>query len=148
MGSFEEHTLPLTRSLAATTAAPGEARRAAAGAVRAFGEQLVDDVRLVVSELVSNIVAHSGIPVGSSIELRVIRGPTVVRVELQYAGTRFTPAAVPAAVTAEAGRGLYIVDRVTDRWGIDPTDGLVAWAEWDVAAPVASARNMGMPRSG
>jgi anti-sigma regulatory factor (Ser/Thr protein kinase) len=148
MGSFEEQTLPLTRSLAATTAAPGEARRAAAGAVRAFEEQLVDDVRLVVSELVSNIVVHSGIPAGSSIEMRVMRGPTVLRVELHYAGRTFTPSAVPAAVTAEAGRGLYIVDRVTDRWGIDPKEGLVAWAEWDVAARENPARDAGMPRSG
>jgi anti-sigma regulatory factor (Ser/Thr protein kinase) len=34
----------------------------------------------------------------------------------------------------ESGRGLFIVDALADRWGVENSAGTCVWAEVDVAA--------------
>jgi len=113
-------------------------------AVSALGQELVprlmDDARLVVTELVTNVVRHSGLRDGQIIELRGFMRRDLLRLELHYRAPPFVPAVRRPDFHREAGRGLFIVDRLTSRWGVRPNDGAVAWAEWDLA-PAENGRS-------
>ena len=96
-------------------------------------EQL-DDVILATSEVVTNAILHGQGPV----RLRAWMGTTAVRVEVSDAGQRHPQSATGIGNDEEAGRGLFIVDIVTTRWGAMPTipgPGKTVWFEIDVAAP-------------
>jgi len=88
---------------------------------------LIDDARVVVTELVSNVVRHAG---------------TEVCVELELLGDRVRIAVVDHAdgevvlrtVDPRAdlgGRGLHLVEELSERWGVDRHPGeKCVWAEW------------------
>lgn len=83
--------------------------------------------RLAVSELVTNAVEHSA---GSRIQVRVRVTRRTMRVEVSDAGTRpFSPSGSPGE--SVRGRGLLLVDALTDRSGIDRRPNTVAWFEID-----------------
>jgi GAF domain-containing protein/anti-sigma regulatory factor (Ser/Thr protein kinase) len=87
---------------------------------------LVPDVELAVTELVTNALLHAGAPV--LLRLRPILDG--VRVEVQDSSA---VAPVRAQVSSEAmtGRGLALVDALAPRWGVDrvPGGGKVVWCE-------------------
>jgi serine/threonine-protein kinase RsbW len=96
---------------------------------------LVDRVKLVVSELVTNAVRHSGMSQGDIIELRLLPSPDVVRLEVRDSGRGLTVEADRGASLSElkeSGLGLYVVSHVADRWGADSTNGATVWAEFDI----------------
>ena len=84
-----------------------------------------ESVRLAVSELATNAVLHARSP----FVVRVSRDHTTVRVEV------FDRSPAPAARRdypsgAVTGRGLTIVERVTDDWGVTRDhDGKWVWFE-------------------
>ena len=101
-------------------------RRQVAADLRAAGagDDAVDDVALVVSELVGNAVRHGAAAAGAGdVVLRVrARDGRVLRVEVDDAGD--LPAVPPApAPTAESGRGLLLVDQLASRWGAQSIPG-------------------------
>ena len=97
----------------------GAARRAAARALtRAGRDDVVDEVALLVSELVTNAILH----VGSPIELEVAADPRGVRVEVRDSSP-LAPVAHAYDDDATTGRGIGLVDLVADRWGVDPRPG-------------------------
>ncbi|WP_405899295.1 ATP-binding protein [Streptomyces sp. NBC_00727] len=82
---------------------------------------LVDDARLCVSEVVSNAHRHTG-----SARIRV--DVTVNRRQVMVYVTDDEPDRLPkpgAAPHAESGRGLLIVESLTDRWGTTTRGGRV-----------------------
>jgi anti-sigma regulatory factor (Ser/Thr protein kinase)/PAS domain-containing protein len=85
-------------------------------------ETVIADVRLLVSELASNAVRHAG---GDAYRLELDLDPHRLRVELADSGPG--PVAGASARTRDAlpegGYGLGIVDRLSDRWGIERTAG-------------------------
>jgi anti-sigma regulatory factor (Ser/Thr protein kinase) len=93
-------------------------------------ESIAFDVRLLVSELVTNSVRHAQIGPEDSINLRVDIGAGAVRVEVADSGPGFDPP--PQEQTAEAAResgwGLFFVTQLADRWGVDRDEGRV-WFE-------------------
>ncbi|GAA2915086.1 ATP-binding protein [Streptomyces erythrogriseus] len=94
------------------------ARRLVRTALAAWGlEDQMDDASLVITELVSNAVDHGRLP---SIRVIVSR-PTANRVRL---GVVDRSKAVPMMRTDSngdqlRGRGLVLVDALTERWGTD-----------------------------
>jgi anti-sigma regulatory factor (Ser/Thr protein kinase) len=93
-------------------------------------ELLDEDVRLIVSELVSNACLHAGGP----IELVVTLKQAAVRVEVFDAGQGAPQPRSPHNSSRPGGHGLHIVGRLSSQWGVEPTDGGKAvWAE--VARP-------------
>ena len=89
---------------------------------------------LATSEVVTNAILHGRGPV----RLRAWKGPTAVRVEVSDAGQRNPQPATGIGNDEEAGRGLFILDMVTTRWGAlpkNPGPGKTVWFEVDVAAP-------------
>lgn len=89
---------------------------------------VAENAELLVSELVTNSVRHAGLPDEASIEFSVRASAEVLMVEVADAGLGFdhTKAVRPRAVPGRAepsGWGLFIVDRVADRWGAVQMDG-------------------------
>ena len=87
---------------------------------------LADDVALLVSELVTNSVRHAGARSGEPIGLHVAAWPRRVRVEVSDPGGGFAPREPRPRADGASGWGLYLVDRLADRWGA--ADGTV-WFE-------------------
>jgi anti-sigma regulatory factor (Ser/Thr protein kinase) len=88
-------------------------------------------LRLLVSELVTNSVRHV---TGSKqpVELAVRIGSRVIRVEVRDGGSGFEPGK-PEPRGAEGGFGLFLVERMASRWGVDTRDGTRVWFELDLA---------------
>jgi anti-sigma regulatory factor (Ser/Thr protein kinase) len=96
--------------------APASARRA----VDAFGATLdpavVPDVKLLVSELISNSVKYGG---EGMVQL-ILRSeaPHHVHVEVVDQGVGFVPTARARPKTEPGGWGLHMVEALTERWGV------------------------------
>lgn len=107
------------------TGACRRARDLAGDACRRWNlPNLAGPSRLVLSELVGNVVRHAGTPMEVSLTLR--------RPFLHIAVTDGSPKPVatgePGPLT-EGGRGLLLVRDLAQRWGTLPTgDGKVVWA--------------------
>ena len=122
-----------TRSirLDATTAAPARAR----GAVTRWGEQvgldeaLLRDLRLLVTELVTNAVRHGRRGPRDKIDLGVECGEERIRVSVRDDGGGFDDYLPIPSRDAVSGRGLYVVHRVASSWGIEPGRPFGIWCE-------------------
>jgi anti-sigma regulatory factor (Ser/Thr protein kinase) len=114
--------------LTANTSAPSEARHAIDELEADLGNAVAENVRLLASELVTNSIRHSGAPNDRPIEFALSASPEVVRIEVLDRGTWRTPGRDPDGTS---GWGLYLVDRLADRWGIEHGEGTRAWFEID-----------------
>jgi anti-sigma regulatory factor (Ser/Thr protein kinase) len=95
---------------------------------------VLPDLQLLVSELVTNSVTHADFDAGQRIELRVRVEPDRVRVEVQDPGPGFTPKPRGSDDPLDAGWGLYLVERIADRWGVVDGAPAVVWFEIGWAA--------------
>jgi anti-sigma regulatory factor (Ser/Thr protein kinase) len=93
--------------------------------------QTLDDLRLLVSELVTNSVRHAGLVQSQSIELKVKLLPETVRVEVNDQGSGFQPTPRTAQSDDRSGWGLYLVSRLADRWGVTSDGDTRVWFELD-----------------
>ena len=88
---------------------------------------MAENAELLVSELVTNSVRHAGLPEEASIEFSVRASAEVLMVEVADAGQGFDhPSPRPRVVGGVAepsGWGLFLVDRISDRWGAVQMDG-------------------------
>ena len=95
-----------------------------------IGQKRLDDLRLVVSELVTNSVRHAQLGAHDRITLRVDAGPDVIRVEIHDRGPGFEAVATPASMYQEGGWGLYLISQIAERWGVSSDgDGTTVWLE-------------------
>jgi signal transduction histidine kinase len=77
---------------------------------------VLEDTRLLVSELVSNAVRH-----GDGDQVRVVldvMGPTRVRCEVIDNGDGFLPIARRPDDPREGGWGLHLVEQLSQQWGV------------------------------
>ena len=114
--------------------APGEARGALRALNGSLDPELADDIRLLVSELVTNSLRHTG---SAEIELEVWRSEDVVRVAVSDHGAGFDLNGRPQPGDA-SGWGLFMVDRLADRWGVDSDGDTCVWFE--LTRPVSGGR--------
>lgn len=107
----------VTAELADAPASVAQARELVRCHAGDLATELLDDAELLVSELVSNAVRHGG----SLVRLRVGWDGETLTVSV-YDDGRGTPAMGTARVGPEtpSGRGLQMVDRLSDGWGVDP----------------------------
>jgi anti-sigma regulatory factor (Ser/Thr protein kinase) len=103
------------------------ARRLSLSVVRLWGlPQTADTVELLVSELVGNAVRHTG---ARTFGLRMQRRRGWIRVEVRDP-SRALPCLLPVRDLDISGRGLYLVDKLSDRWGVDLLPrGKTTWFE-------------------
>ncbi|MFH8222949.1 ATP-binding protein [Streptomyces sp. NPDC018057] len=108
--------------------AAGEARVMVATVLAVWRlPRLVADAELVASELVTNAVRHAR---GPDVGMTVTRtGHTKVRVAVTD-GSPLLPRLRGADLLAETGRGLRLVDGLSQDWGVTPcVRGKSVWAE-------------------
>ena len=86
------------------------------------------DVRLLVSELVTNSVQHAQVAAEDSIVLHVAINDEVVHVEVRDEGPGFEPPSEPPPEDADAGWGLFLVEQLADSWGVSD-GGKGVWFE-------------------
>jgi anti-sigma regulatory factor (Ser/Thr protein kinase) len=108
------------------------ARRALDGFDRHLDAGVFYDASLCVSELVTNAVIHSDIAPDGELELEVSFDAGVLRVSVSDTGAGFTPP--PPSLGDESGWGLFIVDRLSSRWGVERRGGTRVWFEIGVNA--------------
>jgi integral membrane sensor domain MASE1/anti-sigma regulatory factor (Ser/Thr protein kinase) len=92
---------------------------------------LLVNVRLLVSELVTNSIRHAHTPAWASIDLLATAFADRVRVEVGDHGPGFDPRPPDPDRDSPSGWGLYLVDQLADRWGVSRTDGNRVWFEID-----------------
>ncbi|ODA70022.1 Histidine kinase-, DNA gyrase B-, and HSP90-like ATPase [Streptomyces sp. AVP053U2] len=80
-----------------------------------LGAAITEDAVLLVSEFVGNAVRHTGARVFG---LRLRRRPRWIRVEVRDP-SRGLPCLMPVQELDISGRGLFLVDALADRWGVD-----------------------------
>lgn len=86
-------------------------------------EDQLGDVRLLVSELVTNALRHAELGPDDRIRLKVEVDAARVRVEVADPGKGFDAAAASPEPDPAQGWGLYLVATLADRWGVQPGDG-------------------------
>lgn len=87
---------------------------------------LTEHVVLLVSELVGNAVRHTG---ARTFGLRMARRRGRIRIEVRDP-SRGLPCLMPVGELDTSGRGLFLVDTLADRWGVDLLPyGKTTWFE-------------------
>ncbi|MEU3640914.1 ATP-binding protein [Streptomyces albogriseolus] len=105
-------------------------------------DSVADDVVLICTELVTNAVLHGcfGFPPGSTVKVTVMWSDVQLRMGVRDpSGVRPKERGLSASRTS--GRGLRLVDQLSDRWGVetDPSgSGKTVWTELDAPRRRAS----------
>ena len=107
-------------------------RLALAGLEDRLDPNILFDIRLLVSELVTNCVKHAAVGPEDSIVLDVDIQDHHVRVTVADTGPGFEPPDSPVseeAAEAGSGWGLFLVDQLSDQWGVERQGGAMVWFE-------------------
>ena len=107
--------------LAGALNAAGAARRALEALEEHVDAETAYQMQLVVTELITNSVRHSGVGPAGSVGLDVRVASDRVFVEISDPGAGFEPEvreATPDDLDRMEGWGLLLVDRLTDSWEV------------------------------
>lgn len=123
------------------------AREALEGLSAKLDERLFQDLRLLLTELVTNCIRHAGLSPDDAVRVTIDIGPARARVEVSDDGVGFDGDRLAAVSESESGRdgwGLFLVDKIAQRWGVDRNgSSQTVWFEIDAAsAPVAAGRGV------
>ena len=105
----------LSMTLGRGPEAAAEARRAIAKLRADLDPPLMETLRLLVTELVTNSVRHTA---ADCVTLRVAVGKSVVLTEVADTGPGFEPECVERAGDQNTGWGLFLVERLAQSWGV------------------------------
>ncbi|MDQ1708778.1 MAG: hypothetical protein QOG49_163 [Frankiaceae bacterium] len=99
---------------------------------------------LLTTELVTNAVVHAGTDV--EIVIEAMDDAVVVSVSDRYAARALPSVVAPPPETSEGGRGLWLVQSIAARWGVEhwPT-GKRVWFEVAVPGGIAATDPSGRP---
>jgi anti-sigma regulatory factor (Ser/Thr protein kinase) len=110
--------------------AAGEGRHSLDRLEGAIDDETLDNLRLLVTELVTNSVRHGGAE--DWIQLDVEIYANTVRVAVRDRGPGFRPPETPQPhPDRPGGWGLCLVDRLADRWGVTRDGRTQVWFEID-----------------
>ena len=117
----------LDATIESTPRAPAVARRVVEELAGELDPGVLRDAQLLVSEVVTNSIKHSGSD--EPIRLRVWARRRGLKVEVADGGFGFEAASPPDPFEAEGGRGLLILDSLADRWGVSRDARARVWFE-------------------
>jgi anti-sigma regulatory factor (Ser/Thr protein kinase) len=106
--------LNLSVELPRTPQAAYMARRALDDLEGSLDPNVLPEVRLLVSELITNSVKYGG---DGPVRLEVQASETSVRAEIIDQGVGFTPKVRDADLDRVGGWGLHLTEHLTSRWG-------------------------------
>jgi anti-sigma regulatory factor (Ser/Thr protein kinase) len=96
----------------------------------AYTAEKIADLALVFTELVTNAIVHTGLTPNDAIEIRLTLGSDHVSGAVIDTGPGFDPDVLGPHPAGSGGFGLFIVARLTKRWGVDVRDGrTTVWFE-------------------
>ena len=121
--------LELLRHLPPEPAAVPEAQDALASLASAVDPKAFANLRLLVTELVANSVRHGSTESSAPIELSVVAAPHRVRTEVADTGPGFTARRRREGHDQGSGWGLYLLERLSDCWGVERNGRTVVWFE-------------------
>jgi anti-sigma regulatory factor (Ser/Thr protein kinase) len=116
-------------------AAPEAAFRArrSLGELRAsLDPRVFEDLRLLVSELVTNSLRHAGLSGRDQIRLKVSLTDGAVRVQVRDGGPGFALSMEMPSMPSmyrQSGWGLFLVKQIADRWGTYRNRESCVWFE-------------------
>ena len=133
-----------TRSFSRDPESVAAARRFTSESLGDVDAETLEVVVLMVSELATNCIRHTQ----SGFELAILRSPERIRVEVtdQAGGT---PRMRSPAVTDPTGRGLQIVDLLSQTWGVERSaaPGKTVWFTVPASRQAAIEVDRAQPRS-
>ena len=98
---------------------------------------LTDDIVLVVSEMLANALHHAD---GSVAAMRIHLRPDAVVIEVSDQGAAVPRLGQPA-FDDDRGRGMFLIDRLADRWGFRRIeDGKVVWCEMAIPESMSQSK--------
>jgi anti-sigma regulatory factor (Ser/Thr protein kinase) len=113
-------------------AAPSAATTARSEITRRLSERitrgLLEDVRLLLTELITNALRHADMAPDDEIAVRAELSGGTVRIEVRDPGRDGLVELRPPGPRG-GGYGLFLVERLTDQWGVELRDGTTVWAE-------------------
>jgi anti-sigma regulatory factor (Ser/Thr protein kinase) len=113
--------------------APAASRRALDRFRGQLEEDLIERSALVVTEVLTNSVRHAGLTATQPIDLNILVLPGCLRIEVTDEGSAgFDPVVTLPDPGQNSGRGFWMVDHLTDRWGVDFTRSTRVWCEFDL----------------
>jgi anti-sigma regulatory factor (Ser/Thr protein kinase) len=96
--------------------APAAARRAIEALSGRVADDVIPDVKLLVSELITNSVKYGG---EGALRLQIeTEGSRKLRAEVIDQGVGFVPVARDRPATDVGGWGLHLVQTLSNRWGV------------------------------
>jgi integral membrane sensor domain MASE1 len=117
---------------------PAEARTSITPLADSLPTKVYLDLSLLVSELVTNSVRHARLRPRDLIRLRVKTSDRVIRLEVSDPGGGFSADLPKPATRGPGGWGLFLTERLADRWGVDREGGwTTVWLEVDLGPPGA-----------
>ncbi|MCO6007408.1 ATP-binding protein [Actinoallomurus purpureus] len=99
--------------------------------LRASGvyEEVADDAAVIISELISNALRHARPLPSGEIRVSWTREGDLIQLAVSDGGSMTEPRRTRAALSSLGGRGLSIVETLSDGWGVShEDDGTTVWA--------------------
>ena len=118
-----------SQSFPKTAAASAQAREMLAQMNGELPEPMLDDARLLASELVANAVEHAA--EDGEVEVRMELSDERLRVEVHDSGAGFDWVPRRQDAGTERGLGLHFTDQVASRWSIERGERNCVWFELD-----------------
>jgi anti-sigma regulatory factor (Ser/Thr protein kinase) len=116
VGAICPHRVTFAVDISRDHLAPAAARRVVERLDGRVDDDLIPEVKLLVSELVTNSVKYGG---EGAITLKVdVDRPGKVRAEVIDQGLGFIPVARDRPATEAGGWGLHLVQTLSNRWGV------------------------------
>lgn len=126
----------VSQSFRAEPRAADAARRVIERLEPELGQDRCRAACLLVTELVANAVLHASHGPDDTVTVRVCKSPWGVRVGVIDGGTGFEPRVRErSGGLPDSGWGLYLVEQMADRWGVERGPEREVWFELDVARP-------------
>ncbi|MFB7122335.1 ATP-binding protein [Kitasatospora sp. NPDC056273] len=98
------------------------------------GDRYADTAELLLGELFANAVQHSDAPDDRHIEIRIALINSRLRLEVHDAGSGLPSLHTPTACD-EHGRGLFLVNKLAERWGCTSRPDGIGKFVWVLVAP-------------
>ena len=121
-------------ALPCSPAAPRAARAAVTEWLSGLvGAHALDDIRIIVTELVSNSVRHAQLGPGDLVTVRVQLAEHRLRIEVANPGTAGEITSNGGSPHATGGMGLQLIERLCTTWGIARDRDTTVWGEIELA---------------
>jgi anti-sigma regulatory factor (Ser/Thr protein kinase) len=101
---------------------------------QAASAETLHDLHLLATELVTNAVLHAHVGGADTLELRVTASSGSVRVSVTDPGAETTPEVQELDPRTPGGMGLFLVEQISTRWGVERMPGGAQQVWFELAA--------------